>query len=62
MNKETLIQEAAKAAPPVSVSAFTGNEILIGLSIVYVLLQCAHLLWKWNKERKHDQSNRKRPQ
>lgn len=51
--KETAVVEAAKAAPPTGVAAITGNEVLIGISIVYVVLQIAHLLWKWNKERNH---------
>lgn len=51
--KETVVVEAAKAAPPTSIAAITGNEVLITISIVYVILQIAHLLWKWNKERNH---------
>lgn len=58
--KDTVIVEAAKAAPPTGIAAITGNEILIGISIVYVVLQIAHLIWKWNKERNNDQSNRER--
>ena len=51
--KETVITEAAKAAPPSGIAVITGNEVLIAVSIVYVLLQIAHLIWKWNKERKN---------
>lgn len=54
--KDTVTTEALKAAPPVSIAGLTGNEILIVISIVYVVLQIAHLLWKWNKERKNDSS------
>lgn len=49
--RDTVTTEALKAAPPLSVAGFTGNEILIAISIVYVVLQIAHLIWKWNKER-----------
>lgn len=52
--KDTVIVEAAKAAPPTGIAAITGNEVLITISIVYVGLQIAYLIWKWNKERKHD--------
>jgi uncharacterized membrane protein len=45
--------EALKAAPPVTVTAaaaVTGWDlnhwVAIG-TLVYIVLQCAHLIWKW---------------
>lgn len=52
--KDTVITEAAKAAPPTGIAAITGNEVLIAISIVYVALQIVYLIWKWQKERTYD--------
>lgn len=52
--RDQLTAEAFKAAPPVTIAGLTGSEILIGISILYVILQIAHLCWKWNKERNDD--------
>lgn len=56
-----LASEAAKAAPPVTAIAagFTLNEWVALLTGAYIVLQAAHLLWKWRKEAKaNEQSNR----
>jgi hypothetical protein len=39
-----------KAIPPVAVWSFTLNDWLAAVSILYVLLQVAHLIWKWRRE------------
>lgn len=39
-----------KAAPPAAVLAMPPNEILAWVSILYVLLQGAYLVWKWRRE------------
>jgi hypothetical protein len=51
----TLAAAAAKAAPPVVVSGATiagvgVNEIVLWLTAVYLVIQIAHLAWKWCKE------------
>lgn len=61
MDKETIIRtasaEAAKAAPPIAVLAdaaangWTMTHTATALTIAYVLLQSAYLLWKWRVER-----------
>ena len=50
-----LASEAVKAIPPVTVYALTLNEWLAAVSIAYVLLQGAYLLWKWRGEWKRRQ-------
>ncbi len=48
-----LAVEAAKSSPPVAVVAtsyahgWTLNTVLTAVTIVYVLLQAAYLVWKW---------------
>jgi hypothetical protein len=50
--------EAAKASPPAVVYAYawfhdlTINSVVGYLTAGYLILQVAHLLWKWNQERK----------
>lgn len=44
--------EAAKGTPAVAMAAFTMNDLLIALSIVYVLAQLGYLAWKWFHEAK----------
>ncbi|WP_313073424.1 hypothetical protein [Melaminivora sp.] len=61
MSKEATIRtaaaEAAKAAPPVAVLAdaaargWTMTHTATALTIAYVLLQSAYLVWKWRVER-----------
>lgn len=61
MDKESLIKtaafEAAKATPPVAAVAdaaskgWTMNHTAMALTIAYVLLQSAYLIWKWRAER-----------
>ena len=59
MNKQEFVQstatEAAKGAPPVIVAA-TANaqswsmaDVVTWLTVVYLLLQIAWLVWKWCK-------------
>ncbi|MBS0501106.1 MAG: hypothetical protein JSR74_12385 [Proteobacteria bacterium] len=61
MDKETIIRttaaEAAKATPPVAVLAnaaangWAMTHAATALTIAYVLLQSAYLVWKWRAER-----------
>src|SRR2546427_13303121 len=61
MDRETHVRtgalEGAKAAPPVTVVAanvangWTMTHTATALTIVYVLLQAAYLLWRWRNER-----------
>ncbi|QXZ10279.1 hypothetical protein KUF54_03220 [Comamonas sp. Y33R10-2] len=59
MNKQEFVQsgmaEAAKGAPPVIVAA-TANvqswsmaDVVTWLTVIYLLLQIAWLIWKWSK-------------
>lgn len=41
----------AKTIPPIAVWTLTLNNVLAGLSIIYVLLQIGHLVWKWHRAR-----------
>lgn len=56
LNTETVVTEAAKSAPPIAVSlaSFLGNLSLnniIGVAtLVYIVLQAAHLVWKWRRD------------
>jgi hypothetical protein len=51
-----VVIEAAKAAPPVGVSAagaMSGwdlNHWVALATLVYISLQVAHLLWKWRRQ------------
>ncbi|CAB5719246.1 Uncharacterised protein [Delftia tsuruhatensis] len=61
MDHETIVKtaavEGAKAAPPVTVvaanvaSGWTMTHAATALTILYVLLQAAYLLWRWRNER-----------
>lgn len=61
MDRETIVRtalvEGAKAAPPVTVVAnsvangWTMTHTATALTIIYVLLQAAYLLWRWSNER-----------
>jgi hypothetical protein len=46
--------EAAKGTPAVVMAAWTMNDVLIAISIAYVLFQSAYLFWKWRREAKKD--------
>ena len=60
MDKESLAKtaaaEAAKAAPPVAVvvdaaaNSWTMTHTATALTIAYILLQAAYLIWKWRAE------------
>lgn len=52
MKSETGI-ESAKAAGAITLgfaSAATMNQVLAVVTILYVLLQAAYLIWKWRRE------------
>jgi hypothetical protein len=52
LKNETVI-ETAKAVPAVGgaiASAVTLNEALALVTICYILLQAAYLIWKWRRE------------
>ncbi|MCG3785743.1 hypothetical protein [Delftia acidovorans] len=61
MDRETIVKavavEGAKAAPPVTVVAtnlangWTMTHTVTALTILYLLLQAAYLLWRWSNER-----------
>lgn len=61
MDRETIVKavavEGAKAAPPVTVVAtnlangWTMTHTVTALTIMYLLLQAAYLLWRWSNER-----------
>jgi hypothetical protein len=42
--------EVVKGAPPVVVAAVTMNDVLIGVSVFYAVLQAAYLVRKWWRE------------
>ena len=43
-----------KGTPAVAMAAWTLNDVLIIVSIAYVLFQCAYLYWKWRREAQKD--------
>ena len=53
-----IVTETAKASPPVAVvtagltGGWTLNNTLTALTIFYVVLQIAWLLWRWHRARK----------
>lgn len=61
MTKDGIVSEGAKATPPLVVlmlDKVTGanlNNMLLVVTIGYVCLQAAYLVWKWRRQakRKH---------
>lgn len=59
-----VVAEGLKAAPPVAVTAIslaaelTLNQAVAIVTIVYVLLQGAYLLWKWVREWRAERNRR----
>lgn len=57
-----VITEAAKAAPPVTVTlaALSGhlNVVIAIITIIYVALQAGYLIWKWRKEFKEAKAHK----
>jgi len=61
MDRETIVKtvviEGVKATPPVAALAinaakgWTMTDVAAAVTIAYVLLQAAYLLWKWRNER-----------
>jgi uncharacterized membrane protein len=54
MNKHEAANEIAKSIPPVTIAAatvsgWTLNDWVLVATLVYVVLQIAHLLYKWFK-------------
>lgn len=55
-----VVTEAAKSAPPVAVSlaSFVGglslNNIIGVATLFYIILQAAHLIWKWRRDIKRE--------
>lgn len=45
-----VVVEALKGTPVVAAAAWTLNDVLIIVSIAYVLFQSAYLFWKWRRE------------
>ncbi|UFN41244.1 hypothetical protein LPH57_11570 [Xylella taiwanensis] len=43
----TIGMAVAKSAVPVSVTVLTSDVIIEVATCLYILLQAAHLLWKW---------------
>lgn len=58
-----VISEAAKAAPPVTVTlaALSGhlNVFIAIATLIYVALQAGYLIWKWRKEFKEARALKK---
>ena len=57
--KQEAMTQAVQAAPAASIIgatlvSITINEWLAGISICFILLQAAYLVWKWVKEYKKD--------
>lgn len=56
LNTETIVTEATKSAPPVAVSvvSFLGgislNNIIGVATLVYIVLQASHLVWRWRRD------------
>ena len=52
MKQETqdIILEAAKAAPAVTMTALTMNDIVAFVTIIFIVLQVAYLVRKWMRE------------
>jgi uncharacterized PurR-regulated membrane protein YhhQ (DUF165 family) len=48
--------EAAKGTPAVAAAAWTMNDVLIAISIAYVVFQCLYLARKWWREEKERRS------
>ena len=60
MKHETSI-ETAKAVPAVvgaTIAGLTLNEIVALVTILYVLLQSAFLIWKWHRQAKLDKAQK----
>jgi hypothetical protein len=51
---------AAKSAPPATIACLTLNEWVAIATIAYIVLQTAHLVWKWRREAKGGASGRER--
>lgn len=52
MKQETqdIILEAVKAAPAVTMTALTMNDIVAFVTIIFIVLQVAYLIRKWMRE------------
>lgn len=52
MKQETqdIILEAVKAAPAVTMTALTMNDIVAFVTIIFIVLQVAYLVRKWMRE------------
>lgn len=63
MNRVDLPNEALKATPPVTVLAaplagVTLGDVAAALAVAFLLLQIAHLVWKWRKEYRDDKDRK----
>jgi hypothetical protein len=65
MNTE-IISEAAKAAPPVTVTAtaiaagWSLNNVIGVATLIYIALQAGYLVWKWRRDVKQERRNAQR--
>ena len=63
LNTETIVTEATKSAPPVAISiaSFVGginlNNIIGVATLFYIILQAAHLIWKWRRDIKRERAD-----
>lgn len=54
--KQEIAHEAAKASPPVAVTAWAWmsglalTDLVALATLAYVVLQTAYLLWRWSRE------------
>lgn len=47
---QDIILEAVKAAPAVTMTALTMNDIVAFVTIIFIVLQVAYLIRKWMRE------------
>lgn len=57
--------EAARAAPPVAVTVaamadgITVNHVVGIVTVLYVLLQAAYLIWRWRRDHREDERRKR---
>lgn len=58
MKHETII-ESGKTVPALvgaTIAGYTLNEVVALVTIIYILLQAAFLIWKWRRQAKLDKA------
>lgn len=60
-----IVTEAAKAAPPVAVTAtamaggLSLNNVIGAATLIYIVLQAGYLVWKWRRDIRIDRRKRR---